>query len=172
MPSIEVTHQSGHSLRARCRSVCVHRFNAAKTCDADASITALPERDCGERDNQVNTVLAPRSALSAKHEAPMKNRAKGHGGMESVATRGAAARGRVHGGMHGAQAWPHAWRASIKASERNDSCRVRRHARRSRSQAPAANPTRQHRRHGRRERARALDRPNNASRPQSDSASS
>ncbi|MEI7878418.1 MAG: hypothetical protein WCI96_10925, partial [Planctomycetota bacterium] len=85
MPSIEVTHQSGHSLRARCRSVCVHQFNAAKTCDADASITALPERDCGERDNQVNTLLAPRSALSAKREAPMKNRAKGHGGMESVA---------------------------------------------------------------------------------------
>ncbi len=164
MPSIEVTHQSGHSLHTRSRSVCVHRFNAAKTCDADASITALPERDCGERDNQVNTLLAPRSALSAKREAPMKNRAKGHGGMEIVATRGAAARGRVHGAQ--------AWRASIKASERNDSCRVRRHARRSRSQAPAANPTRQHRRHGRRERARALDRPNNATRPQSDSASS
>ena len=108
MPSsIEVTHQSGHSLRARCRSVCVHRFNAAKTCDADASITALPERDCGERDNQVNTLLAPRSALSAKREAPMKNRAKGHGGMESVATRGAAARGRVHGAQ--------AWRASMAA---------------------------------------------------------
>lgn len=168
MPSIEVTHQSGHSLHTRSRSVCVHRFNAAKTCDADASITALPERDCGEHDNQVNTLLAPRSALSAKREAPMKNRAKGHGGMESVATRGAAARGRVHGRKHGA----HAWRASIKASERNDSCRVRRRARRSRSQAPAANPTRRHRRHGRRERARALDRPNNATRPQSDSASS
>lgn len=113
MPSIEVTHQSGHSLHTRSRSVCVHRFNAAKTCDADASITALPERDCGEHDNQVNTLLAPRSALSAKHEAPMKNRAKGHGGMESVATRGAAARGRVHGRMHGAQAWPQAWRACM-----------------------------------------------------------